>query len=155
MFKIFFVVALSIMVAGCSSIDRSQTSLAEAIAEVTKVEAIGEPNNYTFSVTVNSPDTGCERYADWWEVITPQGELIYRRVLLHSHVDEQPFTRTGGAVAIQPEDDVIVRVHMSSSGYSRQAQQGSIQSGFATVTLTENLANNLESVEPLPENCAF
>ena len=155
MLKILSTVALSAIVCGCSRVNESQTSLAQAIAQVTKVEAIGEPNNYTFSVTIDSPDTGCDRYADWWEVITPQGELIYRRVLLHSHVDEQPFTRTGGAVAIQPEDEVIVRVHMSRSGYSPQAQQGTVKSGFVTVTLPQDLADNLESVEPLPEDCAF
>ena len=154
MLKIFSAVALSAIVSGCSRVNESQTLLAQAIAEVTKVEATGQPNNYTFSVTIDSPDTGCDRYADWWEVITPQGELIYRRVLLHSHVDEQPFTRRG-VVAIQPEDDVIVRVHMFSDGYSPQAQQGSIQSGFIKVTLPQEGANNLKSVEPLPKNCAF
>ena len=154
MFKIFSAVALSAIVSGCSKVNESQILAESAIAQVTKVEATGEPNNYTFAVTIDSPDTGCNSYADWWEVITLQGELIYRRVLLHSHVDEQPFTRTGGAVAIQPEEEVIVRVHMSRSGYSRQGQQGTVESGFITVTLPQDLAN-LESVEPLPENCAF
>ncbi len=62
-----------------------------SFAEVSEVEATGQANNYTLAVTVSSPDTGCDSYADWWEVITPEGELLYRRVLLHSHVDEQPF----------------------------------------------------------------
>ena len=155
MLKMFFAVALRVIISGCSRVNQSQILAESAIAEVTKVEATGKANNYTFSVTIDSPDTGCNSYADWWEVITPDGELIYRRVLLHSHVDEQPFTRTGDAVAIQPQDEVIVRVHMSSEGYSQQAQQGSIQSGFTTVTLPQDLANNLELVEPLPESCAF
>ena len=87
-------------------------------AEVTKVDIIGTANDYSFTVTVNSPDTGCDNYADWWEVVTTEGELLYRRVLLHSHVDEQPFTRSGGTVAIPPQQEVIVRVHMSADGYS-------------------------------------
>ncbi|MEM7556554.1 MAG: hypothetical protein AAF378_21130, partial [Cyanobacteria bacterium P01_A01_bin.84] len=103
----------------------------------------------------SSPDTGCDRHADWWEVVTPEGELIYRRVLLHSHVDEQPFQRTGGSVAIQPQQEVIVRVHMSDDGYSTLAQQGTPASGFAATTLSPNFALDLATVEPLPQECTF
>ena len=124
-------------------------------AQVLKVEARGESNNYTFAVTVSSPDTGCSRYADWWEVITPAGELIYRRVLLHSHVNEQPFRRTGGVVKIQPQQEVIVRVHMNPDGYSPVAQQGTIELGFSAIALPKDFAVSLENVEPLPKNCAF
>ena len=124
-------------------------------AQVLKVEATGEANNYTFAVTVRSPDTGCDRYADWWEVITPSGELLYRRVLLHSHVNEQPFKRTGGVVKIQPQQKVIVRVHMSPDGYSLMAQQGTVESGFSPSALPEDFAASLANVEPLPTNCAF
>ena len=155
---------LMLILSGCSSISKSEilptqptTAMTEnnSVAKVTAVEATGNPNNYTFAVTVNSPDTGCDRYADWWEVVTTEGELIYRRVLLHSHVDEQPFRRTGGSVAIQPQQQVIVRVHMSSDGYSSLAQQGSVESDFEPVTLPDKFATNLEDVEPLPQGCAF
>ena len=161
MFKL--VLLLALIVGGCTSIDDSQLLPTEAIAmtqnnstaEVLEVQTRGEANNYTFAVTVSSPDTGCDRYADWWEVITPEGELLYRRVLLHSHVDEQPFERSGSPVKIQPQQQVIVRVHMSSDGYSPLARQGTVESGFAAVRLSEGFAKNLESVEPLPKNCAF
>ena len=125
------------------------------IARVSNITVTGEPNNYIFAVTVSSPDTGCDRYADWWEVITPEGELLYRRVLLHSHVDEQPFTRTGGTVAIQPQQEVIVRVHINSDGYSTVAQKGTVESGFNEITLPTDFATQLASVEPLPTNCAY
>lgn len=124
-------------------------------ARVLQVAATGQPNNWTFAVTISSPDTGCDRYADWWEVITPEGELLYRRVLLHSHVDEQPFTRTGGAVAISAQQPLIVRLHMSDSGYSSLAQQGTIEDGFTEVTLPANFAASLAEIEPLPTDCAF
>ena len=65
-------------------------------ADVVAVVASGESGAYRFAVSVVSPDTGCDRFADYWEVVTPTGALVYRRVLLHSHVDEQPFVRTGG-----------------------------------------------------------
>jgi len=60
-------------------------------AKIISVEVSGVPDNYTFNVGVSSPDTGCDQYADWWEVITEEGELIHRRILAHSHVTEQPF----------------------------------------------------------------
>ena len=133
----------------------SATTENSSTAQVLKVEATGEPNNYTFAVTVTSPDTGCNRYADWWEVITPEGELVYRRVLLHSHVTEQPFRRKGGTIKIQPQQKVIVRVHMFPDSYSSIAQEGTVESGFSAVTLPSKFADSLASVEPLPKNCAF
>ena len=162
MAKIFL--ALIIILSGCSMsrespISQSLTILTtienSKLAQVLKVGVTGAQNNYTFSVTVSSTDTGCDRYADWWEVITPKGELLYRRVLLHSHVDEQPFKRTGGLVKIKPQQKVIIRVHMSSDGYSPMAQQGTVKDGFSPVNLPENFAAILTSVEPLPKNCAF
>lgn len=162
MIKILIALTLAISINGCSSISNSQTSISETTvsskntqAQITDVNATGETNNYTFAVTVSSPDTGCDRYADWWEVVTPEGELVYRRVLLHSHVNEQPFQRTGGIVPIQSDQEVIVRVHMSDTGYSDLAQQGTVASGFGSTTLSPDFAADLETVEPLPGDCAF
>ena len=158
-----FLLATAIFLGGYSAIAQpSWISASQVVAQaqdtdakVTQVKVTGELNDYDFAVTIDSPDTGCDRYADWWEVITPEGELLYRRVLLHSHVDEQPFERSGGPVAIEPGQEVIVRVHTSSDGYSKFARRGTAVSGFTAVTLAEDFANNLESVEPLPQNCAF
>ena len=150
--------ALAAILSGCSAFNKSQLSqlaMANNNARVEKVETTGKANSYTFVVTVSSPDTGCNKYADWWEVISPEGKLLYRRVLLHSHVDEQPFTRTGGTVAIEPQQTVIVRVHMNSDGYSTIAQKGTVESGFNEITLDDDFALQLASVEPLPKNCAF
>ncbi len=124
-------------------------------AEVIQVEVSGEDQIYTFSVTVKSPDTGCEQFADWWEVITPEGDLIYRRILLHSHVKEQPFTRSGGPVKIENERKLIIRAHMNTSGYGITAMQGSVEKGFNKVTLTNDFATSLEKKAPLPTGCAF
>ena len=57
-------------------------------ASVVSVSVSGNTNNYNFSVGVSSPDTGCNQYANWWEVITEEGTLLYRRILGHSHVSE-------------------------------------------------------------------
>ena len=53
----------------------------EHVADVTSVRVSGEPNAYTFAVTVRSPDTGCDRYANWWEVVAEDESLVYRRIL--------------------------------------------------------------------------
>jgi hypothetical protein len=127
----------------------------EANAGIVSIEISGEAGSYTFAVQVASPDTGCDRYADWWEVLTPDGRLLYRRILLHSHVDEQPFTRTGGPVAAGVESPVIVRAHMHPDGYLRSAMQGSATTGFSPVELTEGFAADLETAPPQPDGCAF
>ena len=124
-------------------------------AEVAQVAVSGQPSAYQFSVTINSPDTGCDQYADWWEVVSEEGELIYRRVLLHSHVDEQPFTRSGGAVVIEDDETVWVRVHMNPIGYSTQAMKGTVNRGFVAMQTPNGFAENLSSEEPLPSGCNF
>lgn len=63
-------------------------------AHVLFVEATQEAGDvWTFSVTVKHDDKGPKHWADWWRVRTPEGRELGRRVLLHSHEDEQPFTR--------------------------------------------------------------
>ena len=124
-------------------------------AEVLEVKVTGSNNDYTFSVTLKSPDTGCDQYANWWEVISPVGDLIYRRILGHSHVNEQPFTRSGGTVQITNDQEVIVRVHMNNTGYGGKAMKGSVTKGFKPVELERDLAIDLETSEPQPSGCAF
>ncbi len=125
-------------------------------ANVVAVRTSGNGGAYDFAVTLRSPDTGCDRYADWWEVITPDGALRYRRILAHSHVDEQPFTRSGGPVDVQPNARVIVRAHMNDTGYGGTAFSGSAESGFAAdPSVTAELAPKLAEQSPLPNGCAF
>ena len=115
-----------------------------------------QPRAYSFAVTLQSPDTGCDQYADWWEVITPDGELIYRRILAHSHANEQPFTRSGGPVDVQATTRVIVRAHMNDAGYEGVAFGGSEEAGFAAdASVTAELAPQLAEEAPLPNGCAF
>ena len=80
-----------------------------SFANVLSVQVTGNPGAYQFAVEIASPDTGCEQYADWWEVVSQDGQLLYRRILLHSHVDEQPFTRSGGPVEVAADELVYVR----------------------------------------------
>jgi hypothetical protein len=67
---------------------------------------------------VRHVDEGWDHYADRWEVLSPDGEVLGVRELLHPHVDEQPFTRSLTGVAI-PEgvDEVEVRARDSVHGF--------------------------------------
>lgn len=124
-------------------------------ATVRAVSVTGVEGAFTFGVEIASPDSGCDHYADWWEVVDPDGRLMYRRVLLHSHVDEQPFTRTGGPVPVSPDQDLIIRVHMHPEGYARSGMRGSVSSGFAPDEIPADFAADLETSPPLPDDCAF
>ena len=123
-----------------------------ALADVVAAEVSGDQ----LAVTVRSPETGCAQYADWWEVVTPEGALVYRRVLGHSHPDEQPFTRSGGPVVAAPDAVLIVRAHMHPGGYGGAALQGTLAGGFsAPASVDASFAPGLAVQPPLPEGCAF
>lgn len=125
------------------------------VADVISVAVTGEPGNYTFATTLSSADTGCEQYADWWEVADLNtGDLIYRRILAHSHTNEQPFTRSGGPVEIRSDQTVVIRGHMGGiqSNYGGQAFSGSVENGFEPI---EDPLPSLEAVDPLPQGCTF
>jgi len=125
------------------------------IADVLTVKTTGEPSAYQFQVEVSSPDTGCEQYADWWEVLSEDGKLLYRRVLLHSHVDEQPFTRSGGPVPIDANVIVYVRAHMNTTGYGGRVLKGNVTGGFQPADIEAGFTADVETLPPLPEGCAF
>ena len=85
----------------------------------------GNSGAWTFYVTVQHPDTDWEDYADGWDVVTLEGEVIkpdpnspFTRLLLHPHVGEQPFTRSQGGIVIPPDiTQVQVRAHDIVNGY--------------------------------------
>ena len=81
----------------------------DVVAVKAKLNASG---SYRFDVTLRHADQGWDHYADKWEVLTVDGKLLVRRVLLHPHVNEQPFTRSLGGVKIPNGiNSVIVRGH--------------------------------------------
>jgi len=124
-------------------------------AYVLSVQVSGDPGAYTFSVEISSPDLGCQQYADWWEVVSGDGDLLYRRILTHSHVGEQPFVRSGGPVDIAPEQEVWVRAHMNPGGYGGVAFKGTARDGFQPAEPTSYFGAALEEMPPLPQGCAF
>jgi hypothetical protein len=73
---------------------------------------------FDFDVTLSSPYDRPERYADAFRVMASDGRVFGERVLLHDHMDEQPFTRDLHGVKI-PADirDVVVQGRDQKSGY--------------------------------------
>jgi hypothetical protein len=135
-------------------------------ANVVAVKTSGSAGAYTFSVTVQSADIDCTQFANWWEVVSEDGALLYRRILEHSHTDDNgtsdldapgnTFTRTGGPVPVGEDERVIVRAHMSVGGYHGDVVSGTAQGGFdLDPEVGDDFAAALESQEPLPTGCLF
>jgi hypothetical protein len=124
-------------------------------ADVVGVRVTGSAHAYTFDVTIRSDETGCDRYADWWEVLTADGALVFRRILDHSHPDEQPFTRGGGPVDVGADDALLVRAHLHPDGYGGAVMAGSAGAAFAKTTVASGFAADLAAAAPLPEDCLF
>lgn len=127
----------------------------EIKANVTAVSTSGTSGVYTFAVTLKSDEIGCAQYADWWEVLSLKGELLYRRILVHSHPDTQPFTRSGGPVNIEKDSIVYIRAHMNKLGYVGDVFKGSVAHGFKHATELPTFSQKLEIQNPLPNGCAF
>ena len=131
--------------------------VSENFGDIVKVTVSGIDSNYTFSVTISSPDTGCDQYADWWEVISEDGDLIYRRILGHSHVGG-PFTRSGGPVQITANTVVWIRAHMNNTGYGENEgvmYRGTVECGFKATPAPPDFALDIELDEPQPGICPF
>src|SRR5262245_14079035 len=123
-------------------------------ADVVRVDAHGQPGAYAFAVSVRSPDRNCDHYTDWWEVVGEDGKLLHRRVLMHSHPDEQPFTRPDGPIALAPDRIVVVRAHFHPTGYGGAVMRGSVAKGFAAwPEVPAKFAAGLEREPPLPKEC--
>lgn len=78
---------------------------ADVLAATAQKTAAG----WTISATIKHADTGWKHYANRFEVLDMSGKVLGTRVLLHPHVDEQPFTRALRGVNI-PVGTTRVRV---------------------------------------------
>lgn len=87
-------------------------------ADVEAVKATRSPDGtWRFDVTVRHADTGWDHYANRWDVIGPDGTVLGTRTLLHPHENEQPFTRSLGAVSIPDAvKSVTIRANDSVHG---------------------------------------
>jgi hypothetical protein len=82
------------------------------------VVAANDRGGYNFTVTVAHGDTGWDHYADRWEVLDGDGNILGTRTLYHPHVNEQPFTRSLSGIEIPDRVRVVtVRAHDRVHGY--------------------------------------
>jgi hypothetical protein len=113
------VIAVSLLIVSLPGI-----SLAgEADVVGVKARSDGE-GTWSFSVTVRHDDEGWDHYANQWEILGPDGEVLGTRVLLHPHIGEQPFTRSLGGVKV-PEGirKVTVRARDSVHEYGGKTME--------------------------------
>jgi hypothetical protein len=126
-------------------------------ADIIAVAVTGDENDYTFDVTLETSDIDCSHFANWFEVLTDSGELVYRRILAHPHTEAlsgNPFTRGGGSVSITSDQEVIVRAHLNDLGYVGMAMRGTVDSGFENAPdITAAFAPDVASESPQPEEC--
>jgi len=86
------------------------------VVDVTINKSSGD--SYSFDVALKHADTGWEHYADSWEVFDDKGNVLGKRVLVHPHVNEQPFTRSLSGVKIPAAlTTVTIRAHDSVHKY--------------------------------------
>ena len=76
---------------------------------------------WRFKVTLRHADSGWEHYADGWQVVDQQDNVLGDRVLHHPHVNEQPFTRGLSGVSLPVStQNVMIRAHDSVHGWTEQ-----------------------------------
>ena len=80
--------------------------------EIVNVEVVCS-SSCKFSVTLKHGDEGWDHYANQWDVMTMDGKLLKSRVLYHPHVDEQPFTRSGGPIPVRSHLTVACKHHLA------------------------------------------
>ncbi|WP_019028073.1 hypothetical protein [Colwellia piezophila] len=98
-------------------IDTYSTSI--DFAQVTHVLATQESTgNWCFATSVRHNDQGWQHYADRWEVLDLEGNLLGYRSLGHPHDNEQPFIRSRCKIEIPLDiSKVIVRAKCNKHGF--------------------------------------
>jgi hypothetical protein len=101
-------------------------------ANVVGVRMTQRGASYNLAVTVRHAAAGWDHYADKWDVLTPDGEVIATRVLAHPHDYEQLFTRSLGGVRIPAGlAKVRVRAHDKVHGYGGNEMDVDMKTGQA------------------------
>lgn len=90
-------------------------------AQIVDAKAQGSAETFNFDVTISHPEPGWEHYANKWDVLDPMGNVLGERVLVHPHVNEQPFTRSLGSVYIPAGINyVLIRAYDNVDGSGKQ-----------------------------------
>ena len=98
---LFFSIAIS------AALLTEQSFASETFIENVVATANGQ-GSYRFDVTLAHADKSWDHYADVWQIETLQGEVLAKRVLLHPHISEHPFTRSLASVPLPEGTDQVV-----------------------------------------------
>jgi hypothetical protein len=71
---------------------------------------------FRIDVTVRHEDAGWDHYANRWDILDLDGNVLGSRVLAHPHDNEQPFTRSLTLELPEGISVVIIRAHDSVHG---------------------------------------
>ncbi|MGH1438812.1 MAG: hypothetical protein ACRBBR_01775 [Cellvibrionaceae bacterium] len=86
-------------------------------ADVTELKVrYNGSDSFQIITTVKHADTGWDHYADGWEILDEQGNVLGKRVLYHPHVKEQPFTRSHTLIIPKTVKEITVRALDSVHG---------------------------------------
>ena len=124
---------------------------------------ISNQSPYSFTINLYSPTKNCQKYIDWWEILSEDQELLDRRTFSTNRSKEKSFTDTSNPIQVSSNQSLILRAHLYSSkqpnfikktGYeARQAWEGTIHDGFRMVRLPANFATDLVKADPQPQPC--
>jgi hypothetical protein len=111
-----------------TDLTQDQLDLREANVTNVVIEHLGE-GRIRFDVTLLHDDDGeAPSYADRWEVVDADGDLLGERILTHSH-GTQPFTRSA-ILHIEVDLSVVhVRGHDMLHGYGGQSMSVDLSTG--------------------------
>ncbi len=118
--RIVAIVSLLLPPAGFAAAGEAEVISASARCDATSLCEI--------IVTLEHADEGWRHYADRWDVLDPEGEVLATRVLRHPHVQEQPFTRSLRGVQLPARlTHVSIRAHDSVHGHGGAQQRVEIE----------------------------
>lgn len=121
--------------------------------DVVAVQVNGAAGAYDFIVQVHGAGNDCSFYVDWWEILSADGRLLYRRVLSPGDAKERSVISTGGPVRIDADTIVWVRAHSHPAGYGVVGFKGSPRTGFRKVEMPPGFAAEMANSPPLPGRC--
>jgi len=109
-YRLAFLLSLSCLASGNALAGQAHVLKAEIQRQ--------DDGRYRIETTVRHTDTGWDHYANRWEVLGPQGQVIATRMLSHPHIHEQPFTRALLNITIPPTWTWLrIRAHDKVHGY--------------------------------------
>ena len=86
-------------------------------ADVLKAEISAKGSGvYRIDVTARHEDAGWDHYANRWDILDLNGNVLGSRVLAHPHDNEQPFTRSLTVNLPEGISVVVIRAHDTVHG---------------------------------------